>query len=1014
MNLLIYNDPQGQAWDITGYIPQDSLSLLQTELEGGLLRAALSLELYNSDPDTDFLSRIRRPGILVISSGVSWLFALYYDPVKTQYDPTTRRYRLNFVSLLEALKAYLDREHWWNVLDAASLMATLKAFLAQYLPQVLLNKTAWLPDSMSPLQEDPANTDWPYFTGFIQPASWLVGKQVDYGINGPWTIISVLGVAKSLTQANTIFALCLAKPAPWWSNEGDYVLPIVIKATWNQTTWDWDIGGMIWHLDQQSEINTWWWPVWFGLRQHLPGQTGESSLIYTTYTTYGERVVVAWAESPVRKPRVQADPDEGFYYVYWPKLRLVLLDGNLNLLDQERLDFISLGAAISVPETLILRGGGNANGQGVVFVGINGLACKLGQEIGTNGQDGYVAVLAQRWNNHTWTDEAPNTIEFGSWHGGLSIYDPYRLIGLEAFFNGSENDSAWELHRIYGHNLNDGGNLNLRELIYQVGTYLFSDNSLTPIAAHQWRLQFRNEIKPTPCFAVPYGPLYYNGSAYEGGFVFGYTLLEYGEGTIINPDGIFVDCVGGELTSGITDYSVNPHNAGYMELDIRIDAGGEERYDGAKAGAGWTENQIAQNQAGQLRTLIATRMRPFAIRYETQGNTRRVKFLILHQSFSEWEAFAISGEYDPSTNQATIFTMDGRSLRGEVVPKVGGGSFNESDAWRSVVVHGTLYANTGDPRSSGYDHQGNYGVFSQPVGVMSVPVVKKVCENENIYSEPGKLSYQNMMNSDYRYWMNIYNAHRGHIITPLAWWSFTQTELDYREKSNIALIEESWDRAVHGLSYVAGRFNIGGVQANRICLVLVPRWPLKGDTHTISGQAYWETNKPYSALSEITERQFSLDLMGTYWDALVLGPEGGAILTNIWWDEEGQMNRELLVALKELYPQWFGAAQHRGNLYTELLEYLREHVYPGSRVGLRGLDLPVYAWLGIVPIGAIIPYNLMADLEARRDPELVRFRNTENEPIPLYWQVVGLKWDLTRNRALFSVKEIRDKEWKRR
>jgi len=154
--------------------------------------------------------------------------------------------------------------------------------------------------------------------------------------------------------------------------------------------------------------------------------------------------------------------------------------------------------------------------------------------------------------------------------------------------------------------------------------------------------------------------------------------------------------------------------------------------------------------------------------------------------------------------------------------------------------------------------------------------------------------------------------------------------------------------------------------------------------------------------------------MGTYWDALILGPEGGAILTNIWWNEEGQMNRELLVALKELYPQWFGTAQHRGDLYTRLLEYLREHVYPGSRVGLRGLDLPVYAWLGIVPIGAIIPYNLMADLEARGDPELVRFRDTGNEPIPLYWQVVGLKWDLTRNRALFAVKEIRDKEWKRR
>jgi hypothetical protein len=56
----------------------------------------------------------------------------------------------------------------------------------------------------------------------------------------------------------------------------------------------------------------------------------------------------------------------------------------------------------------------------------------------------------------------------------------------------------------------------------------------------------------------------------------------------------------------------------------------------------------------------------------------------------------------------------------------------------------------------------------------------------------------------------------------------------------------------------------------------------------------------------------------------------------------------------------------------------------------------------------------MADLEARGDPELVRFRDAENEPIPLYWQVVGLKWDLTRNRALFSVKEIRDTEWKRR
>ena len=1028
MRLLIYHDPAGEPWDITDYIPQDSLSLLQAELDGGALRASLSLELYSPDPDTDFLAGIRKPGILVIVSGASWLFALYYNPVRTQYDPTTRRYKLSFVSLLEALRAYLDKRSWWNVLDAATLMTSLRAFLSQYLPASLVSRTAWLPDSMSPLQEDPANADWPYFAGFIQPASWLVGKEVDYSPNGPYVIISVLGVAKSLSRQDTIYAVCLAKPNPWWSTSGDYTLPIVIRAVWNPLTWDWDVEDMIWHYDPQSEPNTWWWPVWFGIKRNLSGETGESALIYTTSSQGTERVVCVWAESSLRKPGI--GENDTYENSCW--LRFVLLDDDLSLLDQRRfhLRSIDIGetswARLS-PMTIILRGGGyeaSSGPAGVVFMGINGLvpynvAGQGPPDYGLHGQDGLCGVWAMRWEGDSWTDTAPQVVFVNLWRCDdlyAPLHRPMRLLSYEVF--PTESPGTYDLQAILARAWpGTDGNLALSHILYYHYQYDAPGNTVDFIGGDHWRLTHANSlVRVAPVLAQLTGR-----ASTEIGFILGWTLLEPGEGNLITEDIAWVDHIGGSLRYTAPwwpphdpwdtpyGYECDPDSAGIMELDIPLTAGGDYRHDPrTTSDPMWDEAECEQNLAGQLRTLIACRLRPVGIRYETQRAIRRVKFLVLHQSFSEWEAFAVAGEYDPTSGEGTILTMDGRDMRGELVPKVAGGQFNESDTWRSVVAHGTLYANDSDPRSSGHDHMGSYGIFPQPVGVMSVPVVRRVCDNDRIYSEPGKLGYQNMMNPEYRYWWNVYSGHRGHIITPLAWWSFIQSELDYRERTNIALISESWDGAVHGLSYVAGRIIINNQSSNRICLVLVPRWPLRGDTHTISGSAYWEVDKPYSSLSDITERQFSLDLMGTYWDALILGPEGGAILTNIWWDEEGQMDRELLVSLRELYPQWFGVAYYRGKAYTDLLVWLRESIYPGARIGLRGLSLPVYSWVGMIPIGAIVPEDIMADLEARGDPDLVRFyEKTTGEPIPLFWQITGLRWDIGRNRAVFGVREVR-------
>ncbi|MEO0192382.1 MAG: hypothetical protein ABIM46_06335, partial [candidate division WOR-3 bacterium] len=146
------------------------------------------------------------------------------------------------------------------------------------------------------------------------------------------------------------------------------------------------------------------------------------------------------------------------------------------------------------------------------------------------------------------------------------------------------------------------------------------------------------------------------------------------------------------------------------------------------------------------------------------------------------------------------------------------------------------------------------------------------------------------------------------------------------------------------------------------------------------------------------------------------GPEGGALLTNIWWGDEGQFDRELVVKLENLQPQWFGTAYHRGGLYTDLFVFLRENEAElggyNARVGMRELTLPIYNWRGMIRIGMLINEDIMEDLEIRDDPELVRYGYYDSAgqfiPVLLYWQIVGLRWDLTRNTASFRLLETRD------
>lgn len=1037
MNFLLYQNPSETPWDITGYVPQDSLSLLQADLtEKGLLKASFVLELYNHEESEQasvaWRTHLRKPGILVILSAGDFYFALYYNPVNLEYDPKTRRYRLRLTSLLDGLRAYRSRDKWWNVLDAATTMATLKDFLGQYLPPSLVDLTTWHPQSMSPIQEDPVDPSWPFFAGFIQPASWLVGKQVDYGVNGPWTVINVLGVARSLAQEDTIFALCLAKPHPWWETEGDYALPIVLRATWDPDAWDWKVanGDMFWAYDPENEANTWWWPVWFGLKKNLAGETGDSTLIYTVNAPDGERVVCAWAESSVMKP---GWGDEDNDYLIFCNLRCVLLDGNLNFLDQERISLHSYPVpgytTNASPQTVILRGGGYVVGTsldpaGVVFVGVNGVvAYDPGgggiPNYGERGQDGLCGIWALRWSGDAWMDNDLQRIFADTW--ALNQADPAhpeRLLDLEIFPTDSEGE--WQILATRGIDL-DWENLTLRQLNLALWTYEVASNTPSARGGKSWKLEYKPDIHPSLVFAVPTGPAYYDGEHYRAGMVFGYIILKQAGGEI-GHEGVFVSTLGGALSGPPTiNCPINPDDAGYMELDILLDSGADHRYDPhvfQNPGHEWGEFEIQEALASYMRTIIACRIRPFALRYELDGDIRRTRFLLSLNSFSRYEVFALCADYDPVENLARTYTIDGRSLAGELVPKTYGGDFNEAETWRPLVPYATLFANEDDPRSSGFDHQGNFGMFSQPVGWASFPVAKKVCENDRVYSDMGRLGSQNMMNPDYRYWWNIYNAQRGHLVSPLSWWSFVDTELDYREKSNLDLLDSSWEGSAHGLSYAAAKIATHGSTGNRICLVLLPRFPIRGDTHTVSGERFWESGKAaiyQDFSSQVKESGFSAGFHGRYWDSLLLGPQGGAILVNIWWDDEAYLDSELLVSVKELAPQWFGAARWRGGLYTDLLKYLRESEFTlgglDARLGLRELVVPVYAWLSPVRIGSLVNQDVMEDLEARGDVELTRYRDDDGNPIPLFWQVVGLRWDMARNTALFVLKETRDGQW---
>ncbi|MEO0248091.1 MAG: hypothetical protein ABIN58_00840 [candidate division WOR-3 bacterium] len=1035
MNLVIYQGPSEAPWDITDHVPQDSVSLLQAELaENGLLKASLTLELYSRDENertsSDWRARLRRPGILVIRSGDDFCFALYYNPVRMEYDPATRRYRLKFTSLLDGLVAYRSRKRWWNVLDAANLIATFRDFLSQYLPASIVNCTTWHPHCMSPMQEDPVNPEWPHFAGFIQPVSWLVGKSVDYGTAGPWTIINVLGIARSLAQKDTVFALCLAKPQAWWSNQGDYVLPIVAKAVWNPDSWDWETEGMFWAYDPEDEAKTWWWPVWFGMKKNLGGETGDSALIYTVNAPGGERVVCAWTESPVRKPG--RGNDENDYLIYC-NLRCVILDGDLNLLDQERISLSEYPVpgytTNASPQTIILRGGGYARGTnmapaGVVFVGVNGvMAYNPGgggiPNYGERGQDGLCGVWALRWSGNAWTDSELQRIFADTW--ALNQTDPAhpeRLLDYEIFPTGDEG--VWQIIATRGIDL-DWENLTLRQLNLALWTYDAVSNSATPKGGKSWELTYKDAMNPSVVFAVPTGPAYWDGEYYRAGMIFGYVIIKPGGGEI-GHDGVFVSATGGTLSGPpMIAHAVNPDGDGYIETDLPLDAGAGERYDPhvfQNPGHEWSENETQEALASYLRTLIACRMRPFALRYEINGDTRRVKLLMALNSFNKYEVFALCADYHPVESQTGVFSMYGRELIGELVPKTLGGDFNEAETWRPLLPYPTLFANYGDPRSGGYDHQGNFGIFDQPVGWVSLPVTRKVCENDRIYSDMGRLGYQNMMNPDYRYWWNIYNAQRGHLVSTMSWWSLVKDDLDYRKGTNLELIGKSWDSTVHGLSYVAEKLSIHGATANRICLVLAPRFPIRGDRHTVSSESYWEFGKSsiYSDLaSQVVEHGFSSGFMGRYWDSLFLGPQAGAILVNVWWDEEAQMESELLVSVAELSPQWFGAASWRGGLYTDLLKYLREKEFAlgglNARLGLRELIIPVHAWLNPVRIGSLINQDLMEDLEKLGDGELTRYRDERGEPIPMFWQIVGLRWDITRNRAVFRLTETRDGQW---
>lgn len=231
-------------------------------------------------------------------------------------------------------------------------------------------------------------------------------------------------------------------------------------------------------------------------------------------------------------------------------------------------------------------------------------------------------------------------------------------------------------------------------------------------------------------------------------------------------------------------------------------------------------------------------------------------------------------------------------------------------------------------------------------------------------------------------------------------------------------MRDSWETSVHGISYVAEKMTIHGTTSNRICLVLVPRFPIRGDTHTVSGESYWEFNRSsiYEEFaSQVLESGFSAGFMGRYWDSLLLGPQAGAILVNVWWDDEAQMDSELLVSVANLAPQWFGQARWRGGLYTDLLKYLREKEFAlgglNARLGLRELVVPVRAWLGPVRMGSLVNQDLMEDLETLGDRELTRYRDENGDPVPLFWQVTGLRWDITRNTAAFRLTETRDGQW---
>lgn len=414
----------------------------------------------------------------------------------------------------------------------------------------------------------------------------------------------------------------------------------------------------------------------------------------------------------------------------------------------------------------------------------------------------------------------------------------------------------------------------------------------------------------------------------------------------------------------------------------------------------------------------------------------------------KYEIFTLALEtvYKPLFSPTTqLYSLAGSDypMNGNVVPMVYEGQACDPASWRFVCLppiardygmvdeYDTPY--WGDARQPNIELT-EYGAFYREITtaytaephkikagfiISTLPHVSEIGDMHDIYGDIGRVGTDTAtfaIASEYRYPCNIYNSHRGYIISRVAWWSFDNRRPNYLERGLVECASESWDENLHRLSYTMALKQWMGGQRWHICLVLTPRWPLPGDKATISGGEYWPIAPPPTFYDDILYEELTVEIMGLYWDSLILGPEGGAMLTNWWWEDQPSFDTDLTVAAKALSPQWAGVGFYRGSMYNDEMAWLTDHEHDlaGARVGFRQVKVAIRNLQYPYAVGAVIPHDIMDEIYAAcGDPELRQYRDENGDPRDHHWQIIAVDDSHTDGTITVTVQEMPGPEYVR-